>query len=345
MYYRLIPLLDGVAIASHVDGGTFEFVMFVDGIMKDRLEFSFGRDYDSALNKGVSRPSRNLNRFIVIEYREGSFHYFHLVNWNGSNLLMEKILYSGTGGSLSGSSPVVMLNNDEFIYKRGGSAGSIRVANISEKNENVKVISNSENMDNVILSNRNTESFIANYTYGTRKGWRLVKDNGVEEISDNVSFESDYVVYDDGFAVYIVMNSGYIEWIGNEATYKTDGKVTKENIITPYLEGEPKEKPFQLIDGRYADGRFFEGVLFEPKEADIRFKVPKTKEVVSYIENNGLGEYSGWFNQHSTADKSMGNEIQMIGTSSDEYDTFRLTVKRDSIDEDNRITRILGGVL
>lgn len=168
-------------------------------------------------------------------------------------------------------------------------------------------------------------------------------DNTIQLGSSNLKIVKQY---DDGYFVYLLLSDGrYIKW-GNEVfELKDDGLINESNIITPYLEGKKKEKFFQLINGRYADGRFFEGIIFEPKEADIRFRVPRTKEVVAYIENNGLGEYSGWFNQHSTADAKMGNEIQMVGTSSNEYDTFRLTVKRDSVNQNNRITRILGGVL
>lgn len=343
---RVVALKDGLILPEYQKEGLFKLHLFIDGVLVDTKE-----DLPVGLNDKyliISESNQRINCAYFLEITSGRNRKPYLIKIDNGRLSVEPVKvgngtqYREDNLASSNRDWLFTVSEDVFLTRRNIGTDSYQKVDVVAGSF-TKIGDVSTNFTTIPTINANNSNSIVKVrnTDGRTEFWV----DGTNTVIDNLGTGGvPKKIFDDGYYTYIVYNNRYARWANNEIEV-IEGEFDTNNIIAPHLFDLIKEKPFQLIDGRYANGRFFEGVIFEPEEADIRFKVPKTKEVVAYIENNSLGEYSGWFNQHSTEDASMDNEIQMIGTSTDDYDTFRLTVKRDSVDEDNRITRILGGVL
>lgn len=78
---------------------------------------------------------------------------------------------------------------------------------------------------------------------------------------------------------------------------------------------------------------------------DIRFKTKPSKELVTWLQHDGRLTVDEVKTGNVYAELStVGNETQAVGVSTQLFDEVRVTISRQTIDEDVKITRILGGV-
>lgn len=154
---------------------------------------------------------------------------------------------------------------------------------------------------------------------------------------------SSVTVHDDGYYNYVYTSTGKHTIRNGEVGVNTT--LNKTDIPLLFLQDKKKEKPFQLRGGRYLEGRFFEGEVIKPLVADVRIRVPQTKEVVIYAESTG-GEIAGaWFGSIPATSKNSGNELQFVGYNETGSDQLRLRLSRKSTSDTIKVTRMLGGVL
>lgn len=113
--------------------------------------------------------------------------------------------------------------------------------------------------------------------------------------------------------------------------FPTDGSITRPFTISNNA---------TLLDGEGTIGYGNDITL-----NDMRFKVKPTKEMVVWLKHSaGLvvdGVYAGNIHAEVTV---ADNETQAVGVSTQAFDEVRVTISRQTVDEDVKITRILGGV-
>lgn len=92
----------------------------------------------------------------------------------------------------------------------------------------------------------------------------------------------------------------------------------------------------------YGDGVF--GYGDNIKINDIRFKTKPSKELVTWIQHDEGLTVDEVKTGNVYADLyTIDNETQAVGVSTQEFDETRVTISRASVDDDVKITRILGG--
>lgn len=167
--------------------------------------------------------------------------------------------------------------------------------------------------------------------------------SGTDKVIETGVDESSVTVHDDGYYNYVYTSAGKHTIRNGEVG--VNATLNKADIPLLFLQDKKKEKPFQLRGGRYLEGRFFEGEVIKPLVADVRIRVPQTKEVVLYAESTG-GEIAGaWFGGIPMTSKKSGNELQFVGYNEGGSDQLRLRLSRKSTSDTIKVTRMLGGVL
>jgi len=335
--HRMMPLKNGVVIpdAATTSKYGYELVLFFRTVEWSRLSYPgdfLGKSY-------VSLPNKELQTFFVYD---SEILKFRRVNSEGRELNLQTVEFSVLGTCKTSLGSLITLSDTEFLTHSITQNAIFKVNTSTNQATRVKDQSASRtrpffsvNNSNTYLMHRYENQWEVGY-FETNKEPTRIEGPTLSETK----------LYDDGYTNYLLLSGGgYIEWVDDTATFKTDDKINANDLITPYLVGKPKEKPFQLRDGRYAEGRFHEGVTLKPLTADVRIKIPQTKEVVLYAESTG-GEIAGaWFGGIPATSKKSGNELQFVGYNENGSDQLRLRLSRKSTSDTIKVTRMLGGVL
>lgn len=126
---------------------------------------------------------------------------------------------------------------------------------------------------------------------------------------------------------------------------KRYGTVTGTNMVLGKADNQKINRPLLFLDQKLvAELLVGEGAPITVN--DVRFKIKPTHEVVAWIKHDeGLTITEGDFNGHTMDLTTVDNETQLVGVKfDDEPGEIRFTMERQSIDDNVKVTRILGGV-
>lgn len=127
---------------------------------------------------------------------------------------------------------------------------------------------------------------------------------------------------------------------GDQLSIKAEYTASEDSLILNDV-----KKFFYLKGKRYAFAKHKEGETAKLLFNDVRFKIPPSKEVVTFIETKNSGTVTGEFGGVTMDKSSNFGETQLVGASGTSQNEFTLRMARTSTSTDFRITKLLGGYM